>query len=488
MRLKISLFILLLIHTCFAWAQLRPKDHAALHYRLVGFSSGEQRAGVTYQLQIGLDTMGSAAQVDSSLIYEDYNKENKFTYLVPSFGKTYFWRVNFKSNDAIIKYGAWHLFSTLPSPYVDTQYFKMSVLKDTILYKNAYIFHDGTSTIFNSKGEAIWFLPDLSKTNTGNKSIRDFKPTSDHTFTFLMGDVPYEIDYDGYILWTAPTIDGRFHHEFTKLANHHYMLLGSEQKKCIFPVAKDSLPIIAPNEANNPELNLKQTAFGILYEYDNQGNLVWKWHMAPFYQQANLAKTISVQPVRALDIHENSFYFNEQKQVVYLSCKNIHHIFKIKYPSGKVIGQFNGNATDQFNSQHGLKMNSKGNVVLYNNNMFKGSAVPKIIELKETSANAMYTQWESLTYPYDPPASNTNRNLGRTGGNIELLNDSTFFVANCTPYNNLYITNKKNEILWLGEVYTRENADKPWQPQTTYRASLLHQAKGIDPFIWQSKH
>jgi len=114
--------------------------------------------------------------------------------------------------------------------------------------------------------------------------------------------------------------------------------------------------------------------------------------------------------------------------------------------------------------------------------------VPKIIELKETSANTMYTQWESLTYPYDPPTSNTNRNLGRTGGNIELLNDSTFFVSNCTPYNNLYITNKKNEILWLGEVYTRENADKPWQPQTTYRASLLHQAKGLDPFIWQSKH
>src|SRR6185503_11567408 len=86
--------------------------------------------------------------------------------------------------------------------------------------------------------------------------------------------------------------------------------------------------------------NLIKLRFGMIMEFDEDGNLIWSWKTSKYYQESDLAKNRKPGGTPIFDLHENSFYFNEKEKVIYLSCKRISRILKIKYPEGTVIGSY----------------------------------------------------------------------------------------------------------------------------------------------------
>jgi len=91
-----------------------------------------------------------------------------------------------------------------------------------------YIYLDGSRTLYDLNGNPVWFLPAKD-----GMEIRDMKITPQGTITYLNGSDIYDVNYDGNILWKGPNtsvVNGdsieHYHHEFTRLSNGHYMVLG----------------------------------------------------------------------------------------------------------------------------------------------------------------------------------------------------------------------------------------------------------------------
>ena len=76
-------------------------------------------------------------------------------------------------------------------------------------------------------------------------------------------------------------------------------------------------------------------SLGTIMQYDKWGHLIWYWKSSPVY--LDQVFTSNLQKGRLLDIHENAFYFDEQRQNIHISFKNISEVIdKEKAKGGKI--------------------------------------------------------------------------------------------------------------------------------------------------------
>ncbi|MCD6011680.1 MAG: hypothetical protein K0Q79_1542 [Flavipsychrobacter sp.] len=475
-------FVLFLLTPVLVHAQLLPKEGSQLNYRIIGFTFPATLDPGPYTIEIAMGNYNNADSFNSNIIKTVTSKTNKTIIEVPAFAREYTWRYKGKDQKAT----GLHHFSTYLRPCGDTAVMRLRVVQEAEMYKDAYIFTDNNRTMYNMKGEPVWFLPNVANRVDEHSDLRDIKLTPTGTITFINSEMAYEINYGGDILWEA-NYKGKvnkdksefYHHELTKLSNGHYMVLGNEF-------------VAVPRENTGGSNMIKMIQFGTVIEYDKQGNVIWSWKASTHFKDVPYIYRKWPSGRQENTMHQNSFYFDEKKKNLYVSFKNTNQVVKIKYPEGKILNIYgkpyvpDDEENHLFCDQHSVKLNSKGNLMLFNNNMCNWTEKPKVVVFKEPPPgnNKLEKIWE-----YEAPAEVTTvMDKGRdiyytSGGNAIELPDGSLFISMCNHYVNLFIIDRDKKIRWNAIPEKSTEDHKQWLPATQYRASIIT-AKQMEKLVW----
>ncbi len=469
-------------------SQILPKEGNILNYRLIGFSFPAAKPTVNYTIEIASGHLIDESSFRKNIIKSFSCKTNKVILEVPYFGAQYTWRTIYTSGNSTTK-NALHHFSTGTIPEVDTSNIRLRITDTALNYKDAYVLLDGSKVMYDMKGNPVWYLPAID-----NKTVmpRDLKVTVAGTITFVEADA-YEINYDGTVLWKAPDfnhISGQpkesWHHEFTRLTNGNYMIYANEFLFCNMQ-PDSTMQIDYTNKAAEPK-----SVFGVLAEFDASGKILWQWKSSEYFDKSDLKYYKSPDNKQVVDIlHENSFIFDEQNKLIYISAKNLNRIIKIKYPEGTILNSYGENfyggntSIDNhlFCGQHSIRRSQDGNLYLFNNNGCHFDNNPTVIEFQEPNepGGTLKKIWE-----YECKSEGPAHKGLPSGGNVIELPDKSIFVYSPGAESTLFIVNKKKEILWraVSEKYNED--DKKWYPLPNYRASIIFNRKDLEKLVWNS--
>ena len=332
------------------------------------------------------------------------------------------------------------------------------------------------------------------------------KITSRGTITFLVeGNEAYEISYDGALLWKGPNtgevskVDKEnYHHELTRLSNGHYMVLGTAP----FFFNPPKTAGLTMQNPQDPSLLKKKPSmpFGTIIEYDQKGKVVWSWNSTDYFLNSDVKYCTDENGHHINDVHLNSFYFDEKKQVIYASYKNISRILKIRYPEGKVITTYGTKysqglpASDYlFCYQHACNISEKGHLYLFNNNSCRPDCQPEVLVLQEPlNANELPKIVWSFDCPVEPLNQKLHGNIrnssgATTGGNVVELPDDHFFVSTSAPYALIFIVNKQKQIIWSASEEHWNPDNETYNPIPQYRASIIPKTEQFEKLVWNSQ-
>ncbi len=476
-------------------SQTLPEEGRALNYRLIGFSFPKIKNAVTYNIEIAKGHFDTEDSFKRNLIKTLVSTKNKMIAVVPFWGKEYTWRpVGINNKQEKIK-SALHHFSTMENKDMDPTRIRLKILQKALKYQDAYVWLDENKAMFDMQGNALWLLP---RSTFPNDNVRDLKTSAQGTITFISAEDVYEVNYNGDILWKGPN-SGKiskdstehYHHEFTRLGNGHYMVLGNEKVRWVsMQNDRDSATKYLGKPGNSKD-DIPVSFLPTLIEYDGEGNIVWSWSSTDYFKKSDLYYTPPVWLENGvIDVHANAFYFDESKNIVYLSCKNISRIIKLKYPEGVVLNTYGeiykgdslrkGNGL--FCQQHSVKLSKKGYLYLFNNNICKQALSPTIILAREPAAGRHdlkkiweYSCTEDTEYQHRPITS---------GGNIIELPDNSFFVSIGQPDSKVFIVNKNKKKLWSALPQQWDQDIKRWHIIPQYRASITIDHKTLEKLIY----
>lgn len=514
-RLLPLLFLTLIFQS--VSGQVLPKEGSRLNYRLIGFSIPPSSGSINkYTIEIALGTYNSEDSFKQHVIKKIETTTNKVIAEVPSFGRQYTWRVigdQFKSS-------RYNHFSTGTLPAVDTSQTRLRILKSAEKYKDAYVFMDGNKVLYDMNGQPVWYLPEIPGLNIESGTICDLKPTSWGTVTFLLGRDICEIDYDGNLLWRKQGINPEtndsplYHHEFTRLANGHYMALGTAKKRVFHKlpgVIKGSV-VVSQNEKGIDTAQYRgvDMMFGALFEYDANGREVWRWNSLKYFEHSDLKYHRPTHAMVNSGMHENSFFFDEDKKYIYISCKDINRIIKVSYPDGAVVSgygeKFNAeedplkgenmgvkpdelqNPDRLFCGQHACKISPKGHLYLFNNNQCHPDHFPTIIFMEEPGdrKGSLKTIWEYECELDKEAIKDKSFPIFGTGGNLVELPDQSIFVCMGGNYAKDLIVSRDKKILWSAIMEKWDADEKKWKSVGEYRSSIVSDRKALERLIWKA--
>ncbi len=490
--------LLFLFFTSFSsQSQVLPKEGSKLNYRLVGFSVPSVQGANEYILEIAKGNFFNADSFKKNIVFTGNKTGNKIIGEVPSFGEKYTWRIRCNGRNKSVASVPLHHFCTQSNPRVDTTGQRLRILQSGTGYKDNYVAIDGGGVLYDMSGNPVWFIPDA---NGLGGFVSDIKFTPQGTITFILGRDAFEINYNGDVLWKAPrhnnvngdTSADSYHHEFVRLSNGHYMLLGREFLMCSYECSKDSCrAVVANDKVKRP--GYKKGSFGTIIDFDETGNVVWSWKTSKYLLGADLAYyTSTLDSGAKFDPHDNCFFFDEKNKVIYLGFRNINRVIKIAYPDGKVLGTYGAafkpgtveTGSRIFCNQHGVRLSEDRYLYFFNNNSCCNTdSLPAIVMLQEpaTPKDSLKIVWQyTCTMEGDYPKKFTS------GGNVLELPDHSLLVCMGTDYSKLFIVNRDKEILWsaLPERYMDDK--KKWAPVRQYRTNIISRID-LEKIIWNTE-
>ena len=481
-------------------SQILPRDNAKLNYRIIGFSFPSENSHRSCKLEIASGHFNSEDSFKKNIFSTVFSNDKKVIAEVPFFNKEYTWRYTYVGKTPVKS--TLHHFSTGILPCSDSSNLThLRILKKAEKHKDGFVFCDADRTLYDMAGKPVWYLPNVPD----NRSIRDLKITLAGTITFEIDDYgAFETDYNGTVIWKAPhngTISGdsteNIHHEFTRLSNGHYIVLAQEFRYWQQPtLTNNNLAIVTKHEVSPSELNTvyQRTPMGTLIEYDQSGAIVWSWKSADYLNPSNFFNVRTKDGYTVMHAHENSFYFDEKKRFVYLSCRNQNRIIKIKYPEGNIERIYDGSNNDAaqkksnaglFCGQHSCRISQAGILYLFNNNMCNLGEPPSVIMLEEPKHENenLKRLWE-----YKCSTQNRGNSLFASGGNVIELPDQSLFVSLGLPESKILIVNREKKLLW-DAIFEKWNPfQKAWEPTTLYRASIIPNRKAFEKMVWGQQH
>ena len=484
-------------------AKVFPKEGSVLNYRLIGFSFDNKDG--KYQIEIANGYFNNIDSFNKNVLTTISSRKNKVIAEVPSFGKQYTWRVNSTDHSSKNQNTLYH-FSTGFVPVLDTSMFRFRILQQAKKYKDAVVMVDATGVLYDMNGQPLWYLPGIKyETNTAIQP-RDIKLSPFGTITYILDSNIYEINYNGDTLWanTNRGTKGKFpnnrdqfyfHHEFTRLANGHYMTLGCESVLCKFPTGSDTNFIIVPFEsvADNDKKNYKQKASGDLVEFDEKGNIVWIWKSSKYVVSSDL-KYFSKSLNGFIDLHDNAFYLDEKEKCVYISCKYVDRIVKVKYPEGNVVGFYGSSYNKQgveenklFHCQHAIKRADDGYLYLFDNGC-DNKTEPKLILMQEPAnkKDSLKIIWE-YKCDIDEMENFLKKGENPGGGNVTELADGSLFASMGLRSGIMMIVNLNKQILWSAIREHWNRTENKWEMIFSYRSSIIANRKDLEQLIWNSE-
>jgi hypothetical protein len=336
------------------------------------------------------------------------------------------------------------------------------------------------------KGNPVWFLPGTDLKENQGAYPRDMKITPQGTITFLTGNQPYEINYEGDLLWqnygnAANNNTDTFHHIFTRLSNGHYMGMVKETGYELLPAFKGR----KARNAHDTAMFYHKYSHSDLVEYDANHHVAWRWNGLDYINKSDLRllKTTDGH-LNDYDLHENSFYFDEKNKCVYLSFRDINRIIKIKYPEGKVMNTYGpiykpGDKemkNEQFCYQHGCGVSQKGYLYFFDNNTCGTPPIPKILMVQQpgNGGNELKKIWEYQCTIEDAGIAARDDLSFKQGGNVSELPDGSMFVSMGLPYCKVFIVSEDKKILWSATPEKYDPVMKKWvQPAVIYSNGIV---------------
>lgn len=470
MRLSLAFLLFLVTTRAGLFAQVFPTENDTLNYRRIGFSFPAAPGVKNYKIEVASGRWKDEASFKKNIVASSASPATKVILQVPSFGSQYTWRVINMAAKPVA--GKMRHFSTGFLPTMDTTNSRIRIIKAAEKYKDAYCIMDGMRTMYNMKGEPIWYLPDLRGELKENSQMRDLKLTSQNTFTFVADGNAYEVDYNGKIIWQGPngrklkadTLEG-YHHEITRLSNGHYMALTFEPILKPTPHMRDSIRRKIATDTSGRRsrrpVTIRQQRYGVVREYDEHGTQVWSWEASAYFKNADMHLYLMPNGIEEFDVHMNSFWFDEKNSMLYVSFRNISQIFRISYPSGEVLNVY-GKVKDTgdhminhfFCGQHSVKVSEKGFLCVFNNGCDM-TAPPRVIMMQQPGpgVDSLIKVWEfecpvQKINMNNVPRAAIQRGIFSSGGNVMELPDNSLFVSMCIPHCEMFIVGLDKQLMW----------------------------------------
>jgi hypothetical protein len=487
-----TLLSLILLVTGIATAQILPKENSKLNYRLIGFSFPAKPNAALYKIEIAAGNYSREDSFTKRIIVSYESGRNKIIGEVPAFGSQYTWRIVYSVKRKMGKSPLYH-FTTGSSAHIDTSKLRLRLIQPAQVYKDAYVTVDAGGVLYDMKGRPVWYLPD---TDGISGYVADMQLSPQGTITFIYKDA-YEMNYNGDILWKAPNtgivsgdtaLKESYHHEFTRLSNGHYMILGMQIVMCKL-VPKDGGYTVVPGNRSDRD-GYYFGRFGTIIEYDERGNVVWSWKAAKPLMESDFDYYESrIDSLKRFDPHDNAFFFDEKNKVIYLGFRNLNRIMKIEYPSGKVLNVYGeifkpgvpSVGAGLFCNQHNIGRSKDGYLYFFNNNSCRFTdSLPSVVMVREpvSRGDTFKKVWEyTCTVEEGAPKKFGN------GGNVSELPDGSLFVNMGSEYSKLFIVNRDKHILWSALPERFIETDGKWTSIKEYRATIITR-KDMERLIW----
>ncbi len=503
MYIRISNLFLLLLCTICACAQILPAPGSKLNYNQIMFEYDKVPGASVYQVQVAVDEGGSSFK-NCVAVQKDSATATMISGL--AFGKKYKWRyTGIKAG----KKPEWHGpydFEIVADTFISKNIFSLKIIKKDTSNRGLIIM-DGTHTIVDRNGNLVWYLTNVDwipttktrRVTEGNltkvhndvtvgPNISDLRVTDAGTITYLKDSVAAECALNGNTLWRAPN-DGQvnsygsesYNHDFKRLANGHYMVLGNELWR--------KLPAYADTEAIDKKFVLRttfngaeyvSTEYGTVIEYDKTGKVVWSWRSST-YLDKDILKPASEMPYYMFTSkpHINAFSTDQKNEFVYVGFRDICRIVKVEKSSGKVVDSWGmqfptGEARHrvELHGQHDANILPDDNIAVFNNNDYQRlDSFANVIIISQQPADSGKVIWR-----FDCDFDIRERTMKRNGGNVDQLKNGNYLVC-MGNQDRIFEVTKSKQVVWLGEI----KQNQPEAVTYTHRLYRAHYVSSLYP-------
>lgn len=452
MRICILTFLLVRLSFQLVSQEIQPKDGSILTQTSVLLEVPEVIGATQYNFQIH-STRGTQTshEPNQALIVDNLN-----------FGESYTWEVQAFGHEGKILKTFNNSFEIATSALVDTTQFRFRINREKDASNpEGVMFLDYSRVAISADGKPVWFMPENEKLD--NKRLRDFKLTNRGTLTYLDITQCEEMNLQGNSIWVTPS-DGSFsgdsldyyHHEFTRLSNGNYMVLGKS---------------FVESDIVINEKKIETIPLSIIIEYNPAGEVVWTWSSNDYIHPEDIIKVGQKVALGNTFGHMNSFYFDEPTGVIYAGFRDLNCILAIDKVSGNLIRSYgdkiSSDTTKQaigfFSKQHAPIKISDNRLLLFNNNdRNQPSSVQIISEVTESNPTSTI-EWEFVC-DFDTlmPAS-----AGRMGNAIPL--ESETLLVNMGQVARIFAVTPDKRVLWQCFPEQWNASTQTWAPKPNYR-------------------
>ena len=384
-----------------------------------------------------------------------------------AFGKSYAWQVSAFVGDSLLFRSEIRHFYIRTAPRIDPAVYRHRVVKDVLPSEEEfYFFIDKPGVLIDRKGEVVWFLAPDSISRAFNLQllpnghIAYFRPPGKGEGNENL--ILEETSLDGKLIWRAPD-DGKvsghdsefYHHDFQRLSNGHYMVLGNRF------VSRQ------PAGASGPIM----ARYGTLIEYNPAGQVVWSWGSEAELEDADVfADGLKDNPT-----HLNGVFFDESAGFVYLSFRYLDRVIQLEYATRRAANSFgrkmpSGEARSGdglFFRQHSPKV--KGNrLYLYDNRLGNGADSVSSVVVLEIPADTAHAI--RLLDRYELNFGSRRTSWSESKGDVDLLPGGRV-LACMGSLPRTVVWDEKKGLVWQVEHEHRPDPEIPWQGiEANYRA------------------
>lgn len=469
---KLFLIVFGISISCLAFGQFNPPNNDTINYTQVLIEFPWIPKAAKYKVE-----MWNQNNVAKKSVYE--TEANAIVINDLNFNNGYSWKVwGLDSKGKMIGSPEENVFFICSSKFSDSSFYRYRNLKNnSSKIKNGIIFFDGGRVAVTREGKPIWFLPKY-RFETSRTILRALKITPEGTIIFIADTSAAEVDLSGKILWRAPNdgkVSGRngemYHHDFKKLKNGNYMILGNILTKTKIPELKDSAVL----------------DFGTIIEYSKQGNVVWSWYSKDYFPDNYRRFKKKNDGTFDTGMHLNAF--STDGEFVYAGFRDGNTILKIQKSNKQVVSSFgsygisdtNHYANGFFRKQHDANILSNGDIaVLNNDSIIDPSIVSSVVVFSQPTPLNPKSQ-KVFEFRFDFDALTNGKSL-RYGNVVEMPNEN--LLVNMGGINRSFEVNRNKEILW--DMFTEEldTVTLKWKPFPNYQISF---SSSLYPYYFTSK-
>lgn len=453
-------------------AMIKPESGAKLNYTQVMLEYDAVEGASEYVIEVFAEYEGGSKERIKEI------KDRSTATLIEGlqFGNNYEWRVAGIVAGNQTEWKGPYKFSIMTDTTIGLNKPRFQVLKNDVEKSKKGLIAIGSSkTIIDMSGNPVLYIPKLNDSIFIDQSnITEFRMSDIGTILIYSStgfnsgiSLVCETDLQGKILWRAPN-DGQvsgdtteyYHHDFKRLANGNFMVLGCKYGWRNVPGDIDLKNIRKINIDSTSNPRRIKYLFNTIIEYNKAGKVVWFWDLNEHVPDEELfAKGVVTNAVRRelparaeLYGHMNSFDTDPDGKYVYANFREIHEVIKIQKSTGKIVQRYIGNKDVpddskeiHFMSQHDVNLLPNGNLSLFNNgNANKEDQPSSAIEFTQTEGNKP----GKIVWSFSCKMDSTNNGKTTRYGSVQDLGGGKKLISMGGLNRMVELDSKDNSILW----------------------------------------